>query len=144
MCNKVILFKPHRRQIVFLCACILLGIIINVRYLLSNGTLSLYLTLFFLVGLFVIFFMPFLKNQKIVVSGDEVCLLAYGRINRLIFCNHIKEVVVKDQEIVSYRFEKDGNYYQISPKAYHDSRELELLMSNLCNKCENIVSVVHK
>jgi len=144
MCDKVIIFKPARLQIGFWCACILLGIIINVRYLLSNGTLILYVTLLFLVGLFIFLFIPLLKNQKVVIAGDEICLSTFGRINRLIFCKHINEIVVKDQEKVSYRFEKDGNYYQISPKAYYDSQELEILFNNLSNKCESIVSVVHK
>jgi hypothetical protein len=115
-----------------------------VRYLLSNGTLILYATLLFLVGLFIFLFIPLLKNQKVVIAGDEICLSTFGRINRLIFCKHINEIVVKDQEKVSYRFEKDGNYYQISPKAYYDSQELEILFKNLSNKCESIVSVVHK
>lgn len=144
MSNKNNLFKPARRQIGFWCVCILLGIIVNVHYLLSNGNLALYVSLVLLVGIFVILFMPFLKNQKVVVSGDEICLFTFGRINRLKFCGHIKEIVVKEKEIVSYRFEKDGNNYQISPKAYYDSQELELLFNNLNKKCGNVVSVVQK
>ena len=106
MGKEVNLFKPARRQIGFWCAFIFLGIIINVHYLLDSSSISLYVSLIFLVGMFVFFFIPFLKNQKLIVSDEGIRLFTFGRICRLIFCKHLKEIVVKEGEIISYRFEK--------------------------------------
>jgi len=144
MGNEVHFFQPDRRQIGFWCAFVFLGIIINVRYLLGSGSVILYLSLILLVGVFVFLFMPFLKNQKLIVSDEDINLFTFGRINRLIFCKHLTEIVVKENEIVSYRFEKSGKYYQVSPGAYHDSEELNLLFNDLNKKCESIVSLVQR
>ena len=144
MGKEVNFFKPDRRQIGFWCAFISLGFIINVHYLLDSSSISLYVSLIFLVGMFIFLFVPFLKNQKLIVSDEDIRLFTFGRISRLIFCKHLKEIVVKDDEIISYRFEKNGKYYQISPGAYYASEELKLLFNNLSSKCKSIVSVVQK
>ena len=121
MGNEVHFFQPDRRRVGFWCAFIFLGIILNVRYLLGSGSVILDASLILLVGMFVILFMPFLKNQKLIVSGEDIDLFTFGRTNKLLFCKHLKEIVVKQNEILSYRFEKDGKYYQVSPGAYYDS-----------------------
>jgi len=144
MGNEVHFFQPNRRQIGFWCAFIFLGILINVRYLLDSSSVILYVSLIILVGMFVFLFMPFLKNQKLIVSDEDINLFTFGRINRLIFCQHLTEIVVKENEIVSYRFEKSGKYYQVSPGAYYDSEELQLLFNDLNKKCKSIVSIVQR
>ncbi len=103
-----------------------------------------YVSLLFLIAIFIILFVPFLKNQKIIVNNEDILLFTFGRISRLVFCENLREIVVKEKRIVSYRFEKNGRHYQISPRAYYDSEELESLFSHLNNKCSNIVSVVEK
>ena len=144
MGNEVHFFQPDRRRVGFWCAFIFLGIIFNVRYLLGSGSVILYASLILLVGMFVILFMPFLKNQKLIVSGKDINLFTFGRTNRLVFCKHLKEIVVKQNEILSYRFEKDGKYYQVSPGAYYDSEELKLLFTDLNRNCKGIVSKVQR
>ena len=144
MGTEVHFFQPDRRQVGFWCAFIFFGIILNVRHLLGGGSIILYVSLILLVGMFVFLFMPFLKNQKLIVSGKDINLFTFGRINRLVFCKHLTEIVVKQDEIVSFRFEKDGKYYQVSPSAYYDSEELKLLFDNLNKKCKSIVSIVQR
>lgn len=144
MGNEVHFFQPDRRRVGFWCAFIFLGIILNVRYLLGSGSVILYASLILLVGMFVILFMPFLKNQKLIVSGEDIDLFTFGRTNKLLFCKHLKEIVVKQNEILSYRFEKDGKYYQVSPGAYYDSEELKLLFTDLNRNCKGIVSKVQR
>ena len=114
------------------------------RYLLDSSSVILYVSLIILVGMFVFLFMPFLKNQKLIVSDEDINLFTFGRINRLIFCKHLTEIVVKENEIVSYRFEKSGKYYQVSPGAYYDSEKLKLLFNDLNKKCKSIVSIVQR
>ena len=144
MDNEVHFFQPDRRRVGFWCAFIFLGIILNVRYLLGSGSVILYASLILLVGMFVFLIMPFLKNQKLIVSGKDINLFTFGRTNRLVFCKHLKEIVVKQNEILSYRFEKDGKYYQVSPGAYYDSEELKLLFNDLNKKCKSRVSIVQR
>ena len=144
MGNESHFFQLDRRRVGFWCAFIFIGIILNVRYLLSSGSIILYVPLILLVGMFVILFMPFLKNQKLIVSGENINLFTFGRINRLVFCKHLEEIVIKQNEIISYRFEKDGKYFQVSPGAYYDSEELKLLFNDLNKKCKSIVSIVHR
>ena len=144
MGNEVHFFQPDRRRVGFWCAFIFLGIILNVRYLLGSGSVILYASLILLVGMFVILFMPFLKNQKLIVSGEDIVQFTFGRTNRLVFCKHLKEIVVKQNETISYRFENVGKYYQISPGAYYDREELKLLFNDLNKKCKSIVSIVQR
>ena len=144
MGNEVHLFQPDRRQLGFWCAFVLLGIAVNVRYLLGSCSVILYASLIFLVGMFIFLFMPFLKNQKLIVSGEDIKLFTFGRMNKLLFCQHLREIVVKEDEIVSYRFEKSGKHYQVSPGAYYDSEVLRLLFADLNKKCKTIVSIVQR
>jgi hypothetical protein len=144
MGNEVHFFLPDRRQVGFWCAFIFLGIILNIRYLLGSGSIILYVSLILLAGMFVFLFMPFLKNQKLIVSGEDINLFTFGRTNRLVFCKHLKEIVIKQNENISYRFEKDGKYYQVSPGAYYDREELKLLFNDLNKKCKSKVSIVQR
>jgi hypothetical protein len=144
MGNEVHLFQPDRRQLGFWCAFVLLGIAVNVRYLLGSSSVILYASLIFLVGMFIFLFMPFLKNQKLIVSDEDIKLFTFGRMNKLLFCQHLREIVVKENEIVSYRFEKSGKHYQVSPGAYYDSEVLRLLFADLNKKCKTIVSIVQR
>ena len=144
MKNEDHLFQPIRLQIGVWCGFIFLGILVNVRYLLSNSSVILYVSLVFMVGLFILLFIPILRNQKLIINNGDIRLFAFGRINRLVFCEHLKEIVVRDNEAVSYRFENNGRYFQISPRAYYNSEELASLFDNLNNRCRNIVSVVEK
>jgi hypothetical protein len=144
MSNEVHIFQPIRRQIGFWCGVIFLGILINVHYLLDSSSMILYVSFVFLIGMFVFLFVPFLKNQKLIITDEDIRLFTFGRMNRLMFCKHLKGIVVKENEAVSYRFENRGKYYQISPRAYYESEELKTLFNDLMEKCKSIVSVVEK
>jgi hypothetical protein len=144
MGNDVHFFQPIRRELGFWCGLFFIGILINVRFLLDNGSMILFLPLVFLIGIFVLLFMPFLKNQKIMMNNEVIHIFAFGRRNELVFCKHLKQIVVKENEAISYRFKKNGRHFQISPRAYYDDEELASLFSNLSNKCKGVISVVEK
>jgi hypothetical protein len=144
MGNDIHLFKPIRRQLGFWCGLLFSGILINLHFVVDSGSIILYLLLVFLLVSFIILFVPFLKNQKILIDNEDIRLFTFGRINALVFCKHLKQIVVKDNEAISYRFEKNGRYFQISPRAYYDGGDLASLFSNLKNKCRGIISVVEK
>jgi len=144
MSNEPQVYQPMRRQLGLWCGFIFLVIVINVHYLLNSNSIILYVSLAILTGMFIFLFMPFLKNQKLIISNECISLFAFGKINELTFHKNLKEVVIKDNEIVSYRFESRGNYYQISPNAYHQSEKLKSLFSDLIGKYNIVVSVVEK
>ena len=137
-------FKPIRRQLGFWCGFFISVILINVHFLLNSGSMILGVPLVFLIAIFIFLFFPFIKNQQIIINNEGIRVFTYGRVNRLMFCKHLKEIVVKDNEVISYRFEKKGRYFQISPRAYYDGEALASLFSALNNKCRGIVSVVEK
>jgi hypothetical protein len=144
MGNDVHFFQPIRRELGFWCGLLFIGILINVRFLLDNGSMILFFPLVFLIGIFVLLFVPFLKNQKIMMYNKVIHIFTFGRRNELVFCKHLKQIVIKDNEAISYRFEKNGKYFQISPRAYYENEELALLFSNLSNKCKGVIPVVEK
>ena len=72
MGNDILLFQPIRRQLGFWCSFIFLGILINVHYLLDSSSMIFYVSLLFLIAIFIILFVPFLKNQKIIVNNEDI------------------------------------------------------------------------
>ena len=144
MCNKLHAFQPKRIGIGFWCSLIFLGILVNMHYLLNDSSLFFYIPLFFLIGMFVFLFVPFLKNQKLLISDKELIVFTFGYSNKLNFCMHLKEIVVKENEIVSYRFENNGKYFQISPEAYYENEELKELFTNLKEKCKELISIIER
>lgn len=68
---------------------------------------------------------PVLRNPKLMVSGENLCLYSFGRGQEINFPNHLIEIVERQEEIVSYRFMCEGKHFQISPGSYNDSEELQ-------------------
>lgn len=137
-----ILFKPARRRVLTWIIFIAVAMFFNIYFLLKSSGIILYFPLTFLFMMFLILLMSVFKNQKISISGDNIDIYSFGRKNRLKFSKNIEEIVVKDSEIVSYRFEKDGKYYQISPYAYYRDNELKILFKNLMKETKNSILVV--
>ena len=144
MGNDIHIFKPIRRQLGFWCGFFVLCIFINVHFLLDSGSMILCIPLVLLIGMFIVLFAPLVKNQIIVLNNEDIRVFEFGRINRLVFCEHLKQIVVKGNEVISYQFETNRRYFQISPRAYYDGEELASIFSDLKNKCRGIVSVVEK
>lgn len=144
MGNDIHIFRPIRRQLGFWCGFFFLGILINVHFLLDSGSMILCVPLVFLIGMFIFLFVPFLKNQRVMLNNEDIRVIAFGRINGLVFCKHLRQIVFKENEAISYRFENNGRCFQISPRAYYDGEELASIFSEFKNKCIGIVSVVEK
>jgi hypothetical protein len=117
MNKKAYIFYPMRRQLGCCSGMIFLTILINTYYLIANNSRILFILLIVLSGIFIFMFMPVLKNQKLIISGEEVIIFSFGKKNSLKFSKDLEEIVVKENEIVSYRFNKKGKHYQVSPEA---------------------------
>jgi len=142
MNKKVYIFYPMLRPISFFCGMIFLTILINTYYLIANNSRILFILLILLSGIFIFMFMPLLKNQKLILSGDEVIIFSFGKKNSLKFSKDLEEIEVKENEIASYRFNKKGKHYQVSPDAYYESTELKNIFNTLFKKNKINVSVV--
>ena len=94
--------------------------------------------------MFIFLFVPFLKNQRLLITNQEIIIFSFSKPNKLKFCINLKEIVVKENEIVSYRFENKGKYYQISPQAYYANKELKELFTGLNERCKKTIAIVER
>ena len=144
MDNKSYAFQPKRINIGFWCCLFFLGILAHIYYLANSSSMLLYVSLFFMIGMFIFLFVPFVKNQRLLIKNQEIIIFSFNKPNKLKFCVNLKEIVVKENEIVSYRFENKGKYYQISPQAYYANKELKELFLDLNERCKKIIAVVDR
>ena len=122
----------------------LVAMFLNVYILTESTGVFPYLSLAFLSVALIIFFFPLLKNQKIAITNEIIRISSFGKLSELSFFEDLSEVVVKDSEIASYRFEKFGKYYQISPYAYYEGKQLNAILANLYKRMERHVAVVER
>lgn len=98
-----------------------------------------------LLGLAVAFLaFPVLRNPRLLVSGEKLYLYSFGRRQAIDFSSHLVEVVERDGTIVSYRFNCEGKYFQISPGSYNDSDELQRQFKELMKTRKLNVSVMFR
>jgi len=138
------MFRPARLTVGIWCLIVLIAMFLNV-YILTESTGGFaYLSLALLSVALMILFFPLLKNQKIAITNEIITISSFGKLRELSFLEDLSEVVVKDSEIVSYRFEKFGKYYQISPYAYHEGKQLNAILTNLYKRMERHVAAVER
>lgn len=123
--EDIYIFKPNRMSTGMLCVALIVMLAVNIYLLTEYNSIWLYVPLVVLSFAFVIFIFPVIKNQRIILSGKKMYLFVFGQPNEIDIEKDLKEVVVRRGEVVSYRFEKDGTYFQISPASYHDHMELK-------------------
>jgi len=136
------LFKPARRFLGLCTLVVFAALLVNAYYLISSKHPVGYITLVLLFLLFLYLFFPLIKNQKLIISGDKLIVLTYGKHNTLTFSANLHEILVKGETIISYRFEKDGQYFQISPSAYEETEEVETHLKSMMKRAPKTISVV--
>ena len=96
-----------------------------------------------LLGLAVAFLaFPILRNPRLLVLGENLCLYSFGRRQAINFSSHLVEVVERAGTVVSYRFMCEGKHFQISPGSYNDSDELQRQFKELMKTRNLNVSVI--
>ncbi len=135
-------FTPVRRSVAAVSGGVLFLLLLAVYCLLHGVGYLVYVPVALLSGLFIFLTLPLLRNQRIFMLGDIISVYTFGKRNDLVFSRHLKEVVMRGDEILSYRFEKDEKYFQISPKSYYESDELQAAMQALMKKTKITVTVV--
>jgi len=75
------------------------------------------------VILFLIFLYPLLRDQVVEVGGGKIALRHHGRKVELGKADLV-EIVERGKDVLSYRFEKGGFQWQITPAAYVEDEEM--------------------
>jgi hypothetical protein len=122
--DELHIFLPAMRPIVAVLI-VLGGTLAVVSYFtIVNGGLFSWGAVILLGFLFAFLAFPVLRNPKLIVSGESLCLFSFGRGQKISFPKHLIEIVEREGEIVNYRFKCEDKHFQISPGSYNDSEEL--------------------
>ncbi|MGM0453383.1 MAG: hypothetical protein ACQERN_09490, partial [Thermodesulfobacteriota bacterium] len=84
-------------------------------------------------GLFVFFAFPVLKNQIIEVTNKSIILYNFGYGIEL-KPDDLYKVIKRKGRISSYRFQRGGYRFQISPSGYYNAEKLQELFDKLFDK----------
>jgi len=142
--EEVFIYIPRRKMVGIVCFIVLLLLAVNLYLLTMPGSKWLYIPLFVLFGIFVFLVLPLLKNQKVMLSGRKLILFTFGKQNSLDLTKDLEEIVVHEDEIISYRFEKDGKYFQLSPSSYYEKDELKGNLESTLKRYNLAVRVVSR
>lgn len=47
------------------------------------------------------------------MDNEVIRIFTFGRRNELVFCKHLKQIVVKENKAISYRFEKTADIFKL-------------------------------
>lgn len=142
--DELDIFLPAIRLIVAVLI-VLGGTLAVVSYFaIVNGGLFSWGAVLLLGFLFAFLAFPVLRNPKLIVSGENLCLYSFGRGQKISFSKHLIEVVEREGEIVSYRFKCEHKHFQISPGSYNDSEELQRQFTKLMKTRKINVSVIFR
>lgn len=142
--DELHIFLPAMRPIV--AVLIVLGgtLAVVFYFAIVNGGLLSWGAVLLLGFLFAFLAFPVLRNPKLIVSGENLCLYSFGCGQKIIFSKHLIEVVEREGEIVSYRFKCEDKHFQISPGSYNDSEELQRQFVKLMKTRKINVSVIFR
>ena len=82
--------------------------------------------------------MTFLRSQTVEINDNQIFLIIFSR-KIEVDKNDLYEIVVRNDKIMSYRFNSNNNFHQISPSGYSDSDQMNAMLNKLLSK--NIKSV---
>jgi energy-coupling factor transporter transmembrane protein EcfT len=124
MASDISFYAPVRRPIVIYSLVVGLFMAINVILVAKYGGVFLWMSLAILVCLFIFLFMPVMKNPRLIIKGNEIHLASFGKWYPIDFKKNLREIVVKGDDVVSYRFDCADKFIQISPYSYYESDEI--------------------
>jgi hypothetical protein len=142
--NELHIFLPAMRPVIAVLIAIGSTLAVVSYFAIVPGGLLSWGAVLLLSLLFAFLAFPVLRNPKLTVSGENLCLFSFGRGHAINFPNHLIEVVKREGEIVNYRFQCEGKHFQISPGSYKDSEELQRQFVNLMKTRRINVSVIFR
>jgi hypothetical protein len=112
------------------------------------GGILPWIPLFIIIRRLLRIFKALLRNPKLIISGDKINISTFGNWHTISFSKDLYEVIVEADEVITYKFETDDFFYNISPSFYYDSEEISKVLSVMLDNTEmnyNIVTrKIHK
>ena len=142
--EDVYIFLPSRRHLAIASFVVAISMAANIYFIILWQSLILNISFIFLVLLFILLFVPVIRNQMLIISGNNIKISIYGRWHSVLFSENLYAIVVENDEIVSYRFKNDKQLYQISPKSYIESTELDAIFMALIEKQKKPPEIVRR
>ena len=131
-------FYPNRGFISILSIITLSIFVYNlIAWLNTSSVLQLAISVILFI-VFTFLLITFLRSQTVEINDNQIFLIIFFRkidVNK----NDLYEIVVRNDKIMSYRFNSNNNFNQISPSGYSDSDQMNAMLNKLLSK--NIKSV---
>ena len=93
----------------------------------------------------IVFGKPLILLQHVVIGEDKTITIRYwfgkGYTGKILTA--LYEIAVKDDKIRSYRFNIQGNLFQVSPSVYERGEELENILKSFLKEKQISVKPVH-
>jgi hypothetical protein len=143
MSEELHIYFPVRRQLIFYSTIVGVCAAINIYFAMKHGSMVLWLTLTVLLVLFIFLFVPVLRNPRLLISGNDIKISIFGKWHSLSMSKDLYELVIKDDDVVSYRFTREGKHFQISPSTYYEADEIRGKFKEILKKNKIVASVKH-
>ena len=142
MSEKYKVFLLNRKLFIYFLVVMGSIFLINAYAVYVYGGLLFWITLPLLGFLLFNLIHFIILSSSIIVSGDEICIVAFDRIYKLNFSKNLCEILERNGQIISYRFKYNGVDFQISPYTYIETQELQNHFMRLIKTNKVIVPVV--
>ena len=131
-------FYPNRGFISILSIITLFIFVYNfIAWLNTSSVLQLAISVILFI-VFTFLLITFLRSQTVEINDNQIFLIIFSR-KIEVDKNDLYEIVVRNDKIMSYRFNSNNNFNQISPSGYSDSDQMNAMLNKLLSK--NIKSV---
>ena len=131
-------FYPNRGFISILSIITLSIFVYNfIAWLNTSSVLQLAISVILFI-VFTFLLITFLRSQTVEINDNQIFLIIFSR-KIEVDKNDLYEIVVRNDKIMSYRFNSNNNFNQISPSGYSDSDQMNAMLNKLLSK--NIKSV---
>ena len=131
-------FYPNRGFISILSIIALSIFVYNfIAWLNTSSVLQLAISVILFI-VFTFLLITILRSQTVEINDNQIFLIIFSR-KIEVDKNDLYEIVVRNDKIMSYRFNSNNNFHQISPSGYSDSDQINAMLNKLLSK--NIKSV---
>ncbi len=131
-------FYPNRGFISILSIITLSIFVYNfIAWLHTSSVLQLTISVILFI-VFTFLLITILRSQTVEINDNQIFLIIFSR-KIEVDKNDLYEIVVRNDKIMSYRFNSNNNFNQISPSGYSDSDQMNAMLNKLLSK--NIKSV---
>ena len=97
------------------------------------------------VFIFIAFLRPVIENRRVRIENGNITFLhRIGPPLTVNIAEALYEIVIKDDEIKSFRFETEKRKIQVSPKGYKDGNRLMKQIKDVIKREGIVVQIIEK